>query len=476
MGIGLSRLFALTCAVIGVSVAVGGPAHAHKLKIKQLQRVSPTPDLPQACLNDGEGPPNNEVEPHLAVNPVKKRNIVATWFLGQEDFRDRAQAGGVAYSKDGGGTWKSSVIKGVDACSGGPADYGDGAHDTWVSFGPDGTAYLLAFSLGPQTASFYSLTSHTGGRTWSAPTEIIRSETGTIDKPTITADPTRPGTAYVVWTNPNPPFGAFFSKTTDRGANWSAPQLIYDAVAHQENAQANEILVLPDGTLVDIFIGFNASFFTPGVVVPSRIGAIRSTDGGETWSEPSYIAETPNQQFIRQPDGEGLVQLPPLPSADVTDDGKIYAAWHVPDGDGPVARTFIAHSTDGGRAWSNPQPVGASNAAFMPSLGLTRKGTVGVQYYDLSNDKTGDNEWTSKVVFAHSDDGADHWKTRRIGPRFDLLRAPQRPEQDGYSFIGDYTGVDGAGGGFATALAASQPFTRQGFSDIWAARLVPRRK
>jgi hypothetical protein len=42
---------------------------------------------------------------------------------------------------------------------------------------------------------------------------------------------------------------------------------------------------------------------------------------------------------------------------------------------------------------------------------------------------------------------------------------------DGALFLGDYNGIAPAGDGFAAAFATASPFTEQGRSDIWVARL-----
>jgi hypothetical protein len=57
-----------------------------------------------------------------------------------------------------------------------------------------------------------------GGASWSSPALLDAGGHGFNDKPSITADPTRPGTAYAVWTLEG---AAFMSRTRDAGASWS---------------------------------------------------------------------------------------------------------------------------------------------------------------------------------------------------------------------------------------------------------------
>src|SRR5207249_227515 len=73
-----------------------------------------------------------------------------------------------------------------------------------------------------------------GGRTWSQVT-TVQTATDFNDKPAVTADPRRPGTAYLVFTRGHhPDFTAgdlMVSATHDGGVTWSRPVAIYAARA-----------------------------------------------------------------------------------------------------------------------------------------------------------------------------------------------------------------------------------------------------
>jgi hypothetical protein len=81
-----------------------------------------------------------------------------------------------------------------------------------------------------------------------------------------------------------------FSKTTDGGQTWSTPARI----SPQNNNMftiGNQIAVLPDGTLVDVFhYGKGSGRDQPNA---SLTGVARSTDGGKTWSKPIRISNNP---------------------------------------------------------------------------------------------------------------------------------------------------------------------------------------
>ena len=114
------------------------------------------------------------------------------------------------------------------------------AADPWLSTGPDGITYL-AVSLdnndvphptGPPFLPFRSRLqvnrSTDRGPSWSSPAVVVEGVARLHDKPSLIADPRRPGRAYIVWTEFLTPLGPpaegiSFSRTTDGGTSWSPP-------------------------------------------------------------------------------------------------------------------------------------------------------------------------------------------------------------------------------------------------------------
>jgi hypothetical protein len=178
--------------------------------------------------------------------------------------------------------------------SGNGGDYGR-ATDPWVTFGPTGVVYQMALafegnSLQPGSRSAMLVARSTdGGRAWSAATPLITSDSSFFnDKNTITADPTDPNFVYATWDRLALAGGgpALMARTTDGGASWEAARVIFDPGPHSQTI-GNQIVVLPNGTLVNFFTQLDSG---PNNTQVATIRLIRSTDRGSSWSAPVTVA------------------------------------------------------------------------------------------------------------------------------------------------------------------------------------------
>jgi hypothetical protein len=199
----------------------------------------------------GTWPTDEAEEPYVAVNPVHPNNIVAVWIQGP--IQDII----AAVSFDGGQNWQRVPIP-LTVCSGGSFL---GVADPWISFAPDGSLYAVALpsnSLpGSKFADVVMVTKSTdGGLQWSAPSVVPGSDSVDpyADHPSITADPTDTQFVYAIWggTASGKSGPAIFTRTTDGGLTWEMARAIAQT-ASQSFIQFSQILVLPNGTLVDIF-------------------------------------------------------------------------------------------------------------------------------------------------------------------------------------------------------------------------------
>jgi len=412
-----------------------------------------------------------EVEPFVAINPLDATNVVGVW---QQDRWSSGGAQGLltGVSFDGGRTW-SPRMAAFSRCTGGtPANGGDyeRASDPWVTFAPDGTAYQIAiafsgenFTAGSANSVLVSRSAD-GGRTWSDPVTLIRDGGDFFnDKEAITADPTDARHVYAVWdrltvsgTGP-----AMMSRTTDGGRAWEAPRAIFNGGEGNQTLN-NQVVVLPDGTLVDFFTRFTAGAGTALVV-------IRSQDKGVTWSAPVAVADV-QAVGTRDPDaGTPIRDGANLGSIAAGRNGTLAAVWQDSRFSGGL-RDGIAfsRSTDGGLTWTAPVRVNSvpTVPAFVPSVHVRGDGTIGVAYYDLRNNTGDPATLPTDYWLVRSTDGVNWTETHVSGP-FDLAIAPNARGL----FVGDYQALSSVGNVFVPFYAQTNTGNASNRTDIFASLL-----
>lgn len=473
---------ALTLAILGLAVAAPTvPAAATVSLLQPLSGLSPF--KPSGCGVPGSPTFDSEAEPSFAVNPKDPRNAIAVWQQDRFMVDGGALSNVVAVTRNGGATWRRVLVPGISRCTGG-AD--ERTSDPWVSIGPDGTAYLatLTFTDDPALAAGglagptnqVVSRSTDGGLTWSAPTTVLANGHYN-DREAITADPRRPGVAYEAFVDRLGTFGETgvneFSKTTNGGVTFSMPKSNYTA-APTNLPDPTIITVQPDGTLVDVFMLANATAVLPGKDEPFKVMAMRSTDGGATWSRPLTI----DQVAPVQPEDESTntaVRAFPLVSASTAPDGTLYVVYNDIAAD-RTTRIKITRSSDNGRSFSAPSVVRSVAAqAFIPSVAVDRRGTVGVLWDDFRGDKAGDRELTTDVWFASSSDRGRTFSESHVAGPFDATAASSTSSTSVQGrFIGDYQGFAAFPSGFGAVFAQSKAGVTKGPSDVYFARIQPR--
>jgi outer membrane protein assembly factor BamB len=505
---GPTRIPALVLAVAAAALAGAGPAAAApSAQILLQHQISPAPELPESCLVAGAGAATTDMEPQIAVDPADPRHMASIWSVFQPGaFFPRAAR--VAVTWDGGRTWRHSLQQGVDSCTGNPEYSASGGHNPTVAFGPEGRLYVESQSGTPEAPGFgaeslFVSVSEDGGETWLPTVSPIRhSRTfGIADQVSMVADRGRPGTVYLMSQVSDPnryvvshtlTGKAYFTRSDDGGRTWTPPALAYAPPGLAGRAPfGNSVQRLPDGTLLDIFAEVNGSgalTYRTGQNYANRIYAIRSRDGGETWSVPvpvvDQIAEYPAQPLVTDPDGHehwGVDAF--MPPAQYAADGRtIYLAYaaHASDGS-PQSTLHVMRSDDGGATWTETAPPTPSNAAFMPALAIAGDGTVGMTWIDLREQRPGLGIWPARVWFAHSSDGGRTWSERPLTDTMDL--ASQRPRLDGNAFVAnagagaiflaEHNGLAGLpNGGFAAVYPVLEPRSEEGPTSIEFARIA----
>lgn len=267
------------------------------------------------------------------------------------------------------------------------------------------------------------------------------------DKTSITADPNDHRNAIAVWANFNPASSshgiAQSSYTTNGGKSWSAVQLLYDpfpdltqqglsnGIQNDNQASNNVVVILPkkckdrlnvNGDWLDFAVRVYAK---PGATdaqytndsFPFQyslvdIVAIRSKNQGKTWDPnakviiPSFVNNllftggyTYNVQGnITGGIGTLMRNDQTLPSYNVNPkNGFLYVAYQTSAfRSDQLQQIGLVTSRDGGHTWSSPvqinrTPANAANPqAFAPFVAVTKKGRVGILYFDFRNDDRSD--------------------------------------------------------------------------------------
>lgn len=409
---------------------------------------------------------NSEVEPWMAVNPTNPNNIVAVY---QQDRWSNGGSHGLvtAVSHNGGQTW-SHTWSHFSFCAGGTVANGgdfDRASDPWVTFSPNGDAYQISLSVSANqlTSAILVSKSSDGGDTWSEPATLIR-ETSAFnfnDKESITADPTNANYVYAVWDRSRKPgentsFSALnsfafrsdtmFARTTNGGASWEPARAIRHPQA-LEFSIANQIAVLPDGTLVDLFANFKGSGNNaPGVFVE----VMRSTDKGVTWSDPIIIDHLRTVGVVDPDTGQGVRTGDIIPDIAVAPNGTLYVVWQDSRFSGGVHDDIaFSQSTDGGLTWSTAVKINQTTnnvAAFTASIHVAADGTLGATYYDFRNNTPAVGVPTDYwFIHCHgSCTNPANWSETHVAGPFDMETAPFAR---GF-FLGDYEGLASVGNTF----------------------------
>ena len=170
-------------------------------------------------------------EPYLAVDPTNPQNLLGA---AQDINASSWPTPGTFVSLDGGMSWQDSGALPLP-----PGEVGGG--DVTVAFSSQGVGFV-ASNAGPnwQVNSVLVWRTENGGRSFSQPVEVSHDRTKQVDHPWMaidTANDSRRGTVYVVWTADDPQTypihsSLLLSRSTDNGTTFDSPRVIVNTTGN----------------------------------------------------------------------------------------------------------------------------------------------------------------------------------------------------------------------------------------------------
>ncbi len=293
------------------------------------------------------------------------------------------------------------------------------------------------------------------GQTFTAGVNVSGTTNGATnfqDKEWITVDTSggaHDGNVYVVWTNFTDSFNhaqIFFTRSTDGGVTWAAPQAL-SALGTGFSHQGAMPAVAPNGDLYVVWINR----------ATSQLLIRRSTDGGATFTNP--VTGGAAVQTITQIPGSlnGGFRAPTFPSVAISPTtGTIFVAY--PAGGAGNVNVFLTRSLNQGQTWSVPIQVnddGTTTDQWMPSVAIASNGVVGVMFYDRRNDPSNTN--MDIYLALSTNDGVSVLPNKRI-------TATSFPPAIGFdprinpTYMGDYNQIVASGTRFHLAWGDNRDF------------------
>jgi BNR repeat-like domain len=394
-----------------------------------LVQAQDLPKAPQAEVFTLVPQPGYFTEPAIAVNPQNPKQVLAV-------FQDNVHA---SYSDDAGHSWHAA--EGVD-----PKNYRVSG-DVSTVFDNKGHAFVcyIAFDKlgtfnywahGATRNGIFVRRSSDGGKTWEAEHFPVAEQPTAAgipfeDKPYIVADNSQSkyaGNLYVGWTRWRLTDSQMvLSRSTDDGNTWSQP---IEIDAHpglpRDDNGAAEGF---DGT-----VGGDGTLYTIWSQDDDLMFAF-SRDGGKSFSRARAIIHTAPIMFaINTLDrANGFPQIAIDPKSD-----RLYVTWSdYRNGDLDV---FLSSSSDRGKHWTaavrvNNDSVHDGVEQFFQWLAVDpTDGSVNVVFYDRRRDPQNRQQI---VVLARSTDG---------GLSFKNYAWTEDPFEAGGVFFGDYSGLASYGG------------------------------
>jgi hypothetical protein len=251
--------------------------------------------------------------------------------------------------------------------------------------GNDAALYVIWVDTRDGNYDIYFSRSDDGGRTWLAPnvriSDVSTSDYGGGDLAIDTDE-----IVYATWYRkcPDDDYHIFFAKSLDRGITWTPDGQVDDG--SDDDKYQPEIAIGPTG------INIVWRDFRP--YDDSDIYFARSTDGGETWTNPSIKVHEDSYGHQRHP-GIGVDPW-----------GTMYVVYESHEGDN--SNIYLVKSVDGGETWSWPHVQVDDDRPgnhYFPELAVDQDGMIYASWSYWGGDH---------ILFAKSTDGGESWSRLSI--------------------------------------------------------------
>jgi hypothetical protein len=360
-------------------------------------------------FTDPDGQHQTQVEPSsFAVG-----GTIVTAFQAGRMVAGGASGIGFAISRDAGAHWRSGYLPSLTTQSS-PAGAAPSASDPVVAWDAQHGTWLIA-TVAESEFRVRVLVSRFDGVTWAPPVVAAGDPAEDDDKEWITCDngslsPFR-GHCYLSYADVRSSTIRTRVSTTG-GLTWSAPvvSVPVNELGFENGAQP---VVQPDGTLVIVYaLAAGGEHFADPTA--NQIQAVRSKDGGRTFSAPVTVAR------VQAEDVRGI-RAPTLPGAAADAGGTTYVVW----GDCRFREDcsdddmVVSHSRNG-LAWTPAERVplvdpASDQQVFVPGLGVdpTKTGRLAVVAYTQPESCSSETCHGIDAVFASSRNGGRTWTAPR---------------------------------------------------------------
>jgi hypothetical protein len=314
------RKYLVTFLIVTLLILVAGFAFFPARQRHAQASASPIRQISQDPFTNSTSQHQTQVEPDtFSFGPM----VVSAFQSGR--FFAGGGSSGISWatSFDEGFTWKTGTLPGITIYDGGT--YGrvsdsvvtyDLAHQSWLI-----ASLAIKTTTDVNNSTAVIVNRSKDGLHWSGPVTVSASgPDNNWDKPWIVCDQHSGsrffGRCYAEFDDSGNNGRIMMSFSTNGGVSWSTP----NSPANQSFAAlGGQPLVQPNGTVIVPIFGTD---LTTGA---TAIYSYRSTDGGQSWSDPIKVADA---LFMDVP-GSASFQYRggSLPSAGIDASGKVYVVW-----------------------------------------------------------------------------------------------------------------------------------------------------